>query len=305
MPSNLVDITPVELCVATKKPTLVAARPTINVREALRMMAENNFVSLPIYSHNSDDIVTIINIVDILNYIIKEAISDDKMPSEIHSEKAHNLDKPIESVMTLDSDQESYRIFKADANDTMKATLKAFSKRIHRTLVIDYNNKIPPFILTQSDVIKYVQAHLECLPTIDFKSSLQSLGLINKERKIIIGHDNETALNVYRRLAENKLLGIAIVNSKKELVGNLSASDLRGLSYESIDSLVLPVLEFLAKLGNPKLLDPITATPECSLEMVLKLLTDNRIHRVWITDDKRNVKDVITLTDLISFFLQH
>ncbi|CAG8791953.1 20227_t:CDS:2 [Dentiscutata erythropus] len=304
MPSNLVELLPTEICEVTSKPSLVVERPTITVREALRKMADNNIVSLPIYSHDSDNIVTIVNIIDILNYIIKEAVSDEKLPSSIHSEKARNLDKQIETVMTLDSDQESYRIFKTDANEGIKKTLEKFSKRLHRSLVIDYDNKVPPFILTQSDVIKYVQAHPECLPTIDFKSSLRSLGLI-RDREIVIGHDNESALNVYRGLAENRLIGIAIVNSEHELVGNLSASDLRGLSYESIDNLVLPVLEFLAKLSNcENLLKPVTATPETSLEMALKLLTVNRIHRVWIIDDKRHVKDVVTLTDLISFFIQ-
>ncbi|CAG8823224.1 22442_t:CDS:2, partial [Racocetra persica] len=178
-------------------------------------------------------------------------------------------------------------------------TLKAYSKGIHRSLVIDYNNKIPPYILTQSDIIKYIQAHPECLPTIDFKSSLRSLGLI-KERKVVTGYDHETALNVYRRMAEHKLTGIAIVNREQELVGNLSASDLRGLSYESIDSLVFPVLKFLATLANcENLLNPIKATPESSLEEILKLITVNRIHRVWIIDDKKHVKDVVSLTDLI------
>ncbi|CAG8788838.1 3612_t:CDS:2, partial [Cetraspora pellucida] len=54
---------------------------------------------------------------------------------------------------------------------------------------------------------------------------------------------------------------------EQELVGNLSASDLRGLSYESIDSLVLPVLKFLGTLSNfENLLNPVAVTPESSLE---------------------------------------
>ncbi|CAG8723199.1 15982_t:CDS:1, partial [Racocetra persica] len=97
MASNLVEKTPNELCEATKKPTLIVARPTITVREALRMMANHNIVSLPIYSHHSDNIVTIVNIVDILNYIIKEAVADEKLPSSINSERARNLDSQIEA----------------------------------------------------------------------------------------------------------------------------------------------------------------------------------------------------------------
>lgn len=78
-------------------------------------------------------------------------------------------------------------------------------------MVIDYNNKISPYILTQSDIIRYVYEHPECLTSMDFDSSLNSLGLTGT-REVVIGHDNEIALNVYRRMAEHNISGIPIVN---------------------------------------------------------------------------------------------
>src|SRR6266511_924126 len=110
MVTKLTKLTPLEVKGSSNKPLLIAARPDVTVREALKAMEKHNITSLPIYSHDSDNIVTIINLVDVLNYIIREAVADEKLPNTLDSEKSHNLNNPIEVVMTLDSDRESYRM---------------------------------------------------------------------------------------------------------------------------------------------------------------------------------------------------
>ncbi|CAJ0761540.1 13487_t:CDS:2 [Entrophospora sp. SA101] len=277
---KLSEVIPLEIKDTAKNLGLIAAKPIISVRSALKTMADNNITSLPIYSHVSEEIVNIVNLVDILNYIIKEAVADEKLPTSINSERIINLDKPIEIVMTLDSDRESYRIFKSDANEGLHDTLTAFSKGVHRSLVIDYTGKINPYILTQTDIIKYVYKHPESVPDIDFNLSLKSLGLFSEDKKeeVVVGYVNETALNVYRRMAFKNLIGIPIVD--RQLFGNLSVSDLRGLSYKSIDHLVLPVLDFLKLLPNSEnILNPKTATYDTSLKEVIEIIVENHIHQ--------------------------
>lgn len=117
MATKLAKLTPSVIRGSSNKPLLIAAKPTITVREALKKMEEHNITSLPIYSHDSDNIVNIVNLVDVLNYIIKEAVADEKLPSKLDSEKSLSLNNQIEVVMTLDADRESYRMFKADANE--------------------------------------------------------------------------------------------------------------------------------------------------------------------------------------------
>ncbi len=115
--TKLTELTPLNIKGSNFKPSLIVERPDITVRQALKTMALHNITSLPIYSHDSDNIVTIVNLIDVLNYIIREAVADEKLPSTLDSEKSHNLNNPIEVVMTLDSDKESYRIFKSDAHE--------------------------------------------------------------------------------------------------------------------------------------------------------------------------------------------
>lgn len=77
-------------------------------------------------------------------------------------------------------------------------------------MVIDYTDKVPPYVLTQTDIIRYIQANPESVSGIDLNGSLESFGLAGP-RDVIIGKDNETALNVYRRMAEKSLTGIPII----------------------------------------------------------------------------------------------
>src|ERR1043166_4286293 len=121
---KLTELTPLEIKGSSNKPTLIAAKPDITVRDALKKMETHNITSLLIYSHNSDTIVNIVNLVDVLNYIIKEAVADEKLPVKLDSEKSHNLGNPIEVVMTLDADRESYRIFRSDANEPLIKVFK-------------------------------------------------------------------------------------------------------------------------------------------------------------------------------------
>ncbi|CAG8449940.1 3262_t:CDS:2 [Ambispora leptoticha] len=301
--TKITEVTPLELKGETKKPTLIAARPVITVREALKTLATHNITSLPIYSHSSNKIVNIVNLVDILNYIVKEAVADEKHPIAMNSAKANNLDNTIESVMTLDVDRESYRIFVSDAHEGLKKTLEAFSRGTHRSLVIDYTEKTPPYILTQTDIVRYVHNHPESVPGIGFDASLQSLGLGLRDYKVVSGHVSESALNVYRRMAEKDLSGIPILDSENRLVLSLSVSDLRGLNYQSIDNLILPVQEFLETLpNNGKSLHPITATRQSTLREVLDLIVENHIHRIWIVDESQKILDVVSLSDIIESF---
>jgi len=91
--------------------------------------------------------------------------------------------------------------------------------------------------------------------------------------------------------------------SENRIVGNLSASDLRGMNCQSIDNLVLPVLDFLASLPDSKnVLAPIAASPESTLRQALKDIVDHHIHRIWIVDVDGKVLDVTTLSDIIGLF---
>ena len=100
---------------------------------------------------------------------------------------------------------------------------------------------------------------------------------------------------------------IAIVDKDGRIISNLSASDLRGLHRGNIDSLLLPVYEFLetnSRERNGGLLpDQLrTAKPDTPLDEIVQMILDSRIHRVWITNDNDEPVGVVSITDILCLF---
>ena len=118
---------------------------------------------------------------------------------------------------------------------------------------------------------------------------------------------------------------IAVVDEiSNELVGNLSASDLRGLTNETFKIVRTPVLSFLKKQvgkrgscfysiglncycclhkqrGEEAVVNKCTG--EDSLESVINTIVSHRHHRVWVVDSKNRPIGVISLTDICKIAL--
>ena len=83
------------------------------------------------------------------------------------------------------------------------------------------------------------------------------------------------------------LQGIPIVNHNGEVVGNLSASDMRGVTLENLKSISLPVYEFLEKMGRKPedvvKVDQIrTLSLNESLDSAMEKILKLQIHRLWV-----------------------
>ena len=103
------------------------------------------------------------------------------------------------------------------------------------------------------------------------------------------------------------LQGVPIVNLKGEVVGSLSASDMRGVTLDNLSSIYLPAFEFLEKMGRP-LDHPIKVdqvrtlaldeTLDSAMEKILKL----QIHRLWV-QEKEILHGVVSISDILRPFV--
>lgn len=95
------------------------------------------------------------------------------------------------------------------------------------------------------------------------------------------------------------------------LVGNLSASDMKGMSASEFPLLLQPASKFLkleqilhaqekkkAAVKTPDSLHPLAISAEVTLTEAIKRLAEKRIHRLYICQNGKAV-GVITLTDIM------
>lgn len=108
----ITELRPIDLSLAEAKPALIAVSPTVSIQTALTKMSSNKITSLPVFSHNNTEVVSIVNLFDILLYLVGEN------QGSIEKEKLR-LNDPVERVLGLDSDRESYRMHKIDRKDKL------------------------------------------------------------------------------------------------------------------------------------------------------------------------------------------
>lgn len=109
----ITQMKPDDLHLAKNKRALIAVSPTVSIQTALNLMHTNKITSLPIFSHDSTQIVSIINLFDILLYLVGSA--------DVINKEKFTLSDPVENVLGLESDRESYWLHKTDSQDTLLA----------------------------------------------------------------------------------------------------------------------------------------------------------------------------------------
>jgi CBS domain-containing protein len=151
-------------------------------------------------------------------------------------------------------------------------------------------------IISQSDLVSYFSKNSEKLPEIASKS-LDELKLVHPLISVRGDARLGDALGI---LYENRVSGVAIVEHATEhLLGNLSASDLRGFYNEyELAELNQPILEFLSKRRTKPTL---FCTGKTTLKEAIARLTENRVHRLYIIDGESTKRaiGVVTLSDVL------
>ncbi|KAJ1984476.1 hypothetical protein H4R34_000623 [Dimargaris verticillata] len=309
------DVATTPVTTHLQRRALVAAPPTITVAEALRLLATHNILSLPIYSHyQPDQVANIVTIHDILSYVTAlpepghpatATPSDAAATAAVPSLWTERLQSNIEAVMTLDASKESYRFFACEVGDTLAKTLQAFASGMHRALVKQYSPQgdhvKPSFILTQTDVVRYVHDHPETVPESVLAQTVEQAFATAFTHKPLVVPAELLTLHALRRMDEANHTAAAVVDSDGTIVGNLSASDLRGLTEENLALLNRPVMDFLQHL-SPNRPAPVTVTASDTLKTVMAKIHANHVHRTWVVDHANQPITVITLTDLLQVF---
>jgi hypothetical protein len=114
MSKSITSTTAKELGLSGVKKPLIVVQPTIPIRDALEVMSRNGITSLPMYSHSSTQITSIVNLFDILIHLVK----DSKTPN-FDQEEFSKLAEPLENVLGLDGEMESYRLYKSYDTDDL------------------------------------------------------------------------------------------------------------------------------------------------------------------------------------------
>lgn len=107
------------------------------------------------------------------------------------------------------------------------------------------------------------------------------------------------ALAAFEKLIARGVSAIAVVDEEGRLLNSVSASNVRLLTKENISWLLLPVSEWLQKLGIKQ---ANSANVNATIKTAIETVRDNHLHRIWVVDEGNKLVSVLTVGDILRRF---
>ncbi|CAG8477296.1 11456_t:CDS:2 [Racocetra fulgida] len=240
--------------------------------------------------------------------------------------KSSFLQKPIGELIGLTP--ESTHLTICHHEDSLADLLDLFTRRqIHRVLVADktsiedtdveqtINEDISqPCFISQTDVVRFLFQNNHRLGKILDTMAADVVGKairVNEslpfERRNLLRQPSsvtihDQALTAFRKIHQDEVSAVAVVNDDGTLVSEVSAADLRGLNRERLSDLKKPVIMFLVSCKGA-LIKPFTCHGKFTLSQVMAGILTSKTHRAWVVDEDDVPIGVITLSDILAMFL--
>jgi len=266
-----------------------------------KLLGQNNISAVPIHDVKQNKFVGIIDLVDIAMFI--SFAYDQKRKEAAEGVNTFDLEifKDARASDLLPISEEGKLMWSFNPKWNIETTLEPFSKGIHRGLVTtegDYKYHI----LSQVDVVKYLYESGQFNEL--FSKTLQDLPVLFEFKPKTVSITADTpAIVGFKKLGRSRVAGIAVLDSEGKLVGNLSASDLRGVAVDYLIKTILrPASDFLELVHGGANAKPIVATYDESFGSLVNKMLQNRVHRVWVVDYQGKLDTLVTFSDVCRVF---
>jgi len=161
-------------------------------------------------------------------------------------------------------------------------------------------------LVTQSQVVTFLRKHLDLLGGKKDKPVGECKHFF---KEVVSVQEDATAIDAFNLMVDRSISGVAILDSKGNLKDNLSLRDMKLISYDArlFWRLKQTVKNFLIKLKaewesrHERPQKAVFATRQNTLEEMIKMLADNKIHRVYIIESEHDKKPigVVSLKDVL------
>lgn len=296
----------------------------------LKELMREGFQSAPVLGGVSKrQFVTFVDLLDIITWITQLFTTSDVAEwktffLEKQDWKTATIEKILEGKTTSPWSYKSPDLVYENSS-TFHAMEIMNTHNAHRVAVV--NNVLDrrlKNIFTQSMAISELRQRQHLVATLLDKKVREFTHFF---KKVISIRDTESAINGFKKMVNENVTGVAVVDEHGKLDGALTTTDLKGLGadMEHMHMLFKPVKEFKAhvrgvidsiaprahySVKTPPVV-PVTVSPDDTMQSVLNKMDDGNLHRVFvctadsIKDGAPVCTDVITQGDFISAILNH
>jgi len=285
---------------------IISISARASVVEALQILSSNNILGAPVFEVETNNFLGFVDMMDLLANVVsfykdRDVPDDEEVPvswdRNIENLQQRGEDFAKQAVTALIDKSRVDEYCPVSHHGTLFQVMEdVLSHKIHRVPVFENSDRVCA-ILSQSDLIQFLFENIKEVGIARYDTVEK---LVLGTSAVISMSAKAKAIHAFFLMLYNKVPAVAIVSGNGELVGNLSASDLRGLDEKTFTQLLMPVMEFVKSVKRHRGL--ITCKKDSTLESVLSKLANNRVHRLWMVDDQNCPIGVVTLTDIMRLF---
>jgi len=285
---------------------IVVLDTELSVKASFRALSENGLNSALLWDYKVSDyvgVVTVTDFVDILRHFYYDSSSPSDKPKFPELERFR-----VREWRELLAKQRHASLIRSLPDDTLiEAAEKLIGYKIHRLPLVDpaMNNVVLTVITTES-ILKSLILRLENSPDELFDIPISDLKIGTFDHVVTVLPDTRLIV-VLNLLSDRGISAVPVVNADGIAVDIFTKSDVVGLCafhevFENLDRPLSSVLLELRCSPDPR---PIhSCTRSSTITELLTQIFENNIRRVMCVDSTNRIEGIISLTDILEFFLQ-
>jgi len=290
---------------------LVLLEHNATVANALQTLARENILSAPVVlaasaeDSESDVYLGIFDALTLLRRVYSEMAST--LPKDV---SADECDRKLEQLLAAYGPKLLVTVCSEDDVDFVPRGLEgqnlhelvsnAFFRiprhPVHRVAVFSADGRVR-HVISQSDVVRFIVKHIDQLGVLK-DEPVESFGWASAHVLCVL--EETRASEAFRQMILHGVSSVGITRAKDgAVVGNLSASDLRGLQTKDFVRFASSAINFISQ--PPRV---FTCKKYHTLEHLLRMLVDTHVHRVYIVDEHQRPTGIVTLTDILRLVMR-
>jgi CBS domain-containing protein len=287
---------------------IFVAQRTDLVVDVFKGLIKHNFLSVPVLQKTKAKYYGFVDIYDIVKYVTNFFGETDELKSSEDffklAEKSDEFQKKtVNDIMTFPlSKRNPFHPVTSGYSLLAAVEVLARERGLHRVPVVDKDRKLVT-VITQSQLVTILSQNLDIMG--DKKNKPVSLTRPYMEEVLAVSEDM-IAMDAFKMMVEKSVSGLAVVNGEGKLIGTLSIRDLKTMSadgrlfwrlYQTIKNYLNKVKSETTSDVRPRHL--VTVNEADTLQSTIKLLAENKVHRVFIVDREHRPVGVISLKDIL------
>lgn len=305
--------TPAETLTPPDRKVFIAQR-TDKVTDVWKGLIKHDFLSVPVLQKTKRKYYGFMDVNDIVDFVIR-TFESDKLSKDVDFWNQFEKEE-VFSQKTVNDIMKSPRLKKNPFHPVSRGyslftvmEILSHERGLHRVAIIDDEFNLVNLI-TQSQIVKFLYENLKQLGGVKDRP-ISELDI--KREKVLCINENEPAVNAFRKMIEENVSGLAVIDDAGKLVENISLRDLKAIQHDGrmFWRLHQTCKNFLQKIRK-ELTNPdqrpnhvLALTPTDKFEEVIKMAAIHGVHRVYIVNEEKKPVGVLSLQDILRETLCH